>query len=133
MTEANYDAINAMLTVATFAAGLFAQRLFQRGDAQVGQGVTLAQVLTRLAAIEERAQFWNSRSDKVGPLETRVVALEQARDDHAETLKGWDRLVSEVQHMREAMDRLLTSVETLYQRAAEITPAPRAQTRRKRA
>lgn len=134
MSEPNYDAINAILTVATFMAGLFAHRLFQAKDQQVGQGVSLAQLAVRIDAIEQRAQFWNSRSDKVGPIETRVEALEAARDDHAETLKGWDRLVSEVSHMREAMDRLLTSVETLYQRAADITPTtPARGSRRKRA
>ncbi|NDC58086.1 MAG: hypothetical protein EBZ50_04525 [Alphaproteobacteria bacterium] len=110
-------------------------RLDKRGDQQQGQGVSLAQLATRIDAIEGRSSFWNLRSDQVGPLETRVVALEQARDDHAETLKGWDRLVSEVQHMREAMDRLLTSVETLYQRAADMAPptTPARGSRRKRA
>lgn len=110
-------------------------RLDKRGDQQQGQGVSLAQIAVRLDALEQRAQFWNSRADKVGPIETRVEALETARDDHAETLKGWDRLVSEVQHMREAMDRLLTSVETLYQRAADMAPptTPARGSRRKRA
>lgn len=114
-------------------AGYLLARLDKRGEQQQGQGVTLAQIATRLDALEGRGQFWNSRCDKVPAIETRLDALEATQDEHGTTLKGWDRLVAEVTHMREAIDRIMTFVENFYQHAAAPSPPPSRGTRRKRA
>ena len=110
-------------------AGYLLARMDKRGEQANSQGTTLVQVTGRVEAIEKQTDFWNTRAGKVATLETKLDAIEQRQFEHQETLKGWDTLVAEVTHMREAMDRLLTSVETLYQTHA-VAPPPARRSRK---